>query len=135
MGWPHFRTLRHGHRRRTCGAAARRLPAAIEVYVVDEETSLDAGSGQWVEATPLERVIDPGTGHDTTIRVEYFWDDECYEEEFGPDRVRIRGCTSTVRQQLLSEAVAAKLGSKAGNRSRKHSSGSPTHCTSIRIVA
>merc|ERR1712048_737486 len=60
--------------------------------------------GTWVTATPCERVVDDH-GHDTHIRARYRWQGDKFEEDFGPDHVRLCGAKVTVYQQLLRQQI------------------------------
>jgi len=73
--------------------------SAIEVYVTDGTCQ----QGRWVEATPQERVVDD-QGQDAYISAGYSYDGQCYVEDFGPERLRLRGATCTVHEQLLAVA-------------------------------
>jgi len=74
----------------------------LEVYVVDSQ----ANRREWVKAQPKMCVID-GQG-DKYLCAEYIWDGECFVEDFGIDRIRRKGDTLTLQQQLLlSGAIEA----------------------------
>eukprot|EP00929_Paragymnodinium_shiwhaense_P000816 TRINITY_DN101022_c0_g1_i1.p1 TRINITY_DN101022_c0_g1~~TRINITY_DN101022_c0_g1_i1.p1 ORF type:complete len:679 (-),score=165.85 TRINITY_DN101022_c0_g1_i1:60-2096(-) len=67
----------------------------IQVWVEDE----DAGS-KWCDAVPLTRVVGED-GTDAFLAVQYQWDGECFDQDFGPEHVRRRGEASTVKEYLL----------------------------------
>jgi len=90
----------------------------IEVHVQDADT----GEIRWVEALPCCRVVDH-EGHDAYVAAEYEWDGECYVEDFGPESVRKRGQSITVRKMLLEaeQASAAVADAKFDNLVEAHS--------------
>merc|ERR1712063_38106 len=89
----------------------RQKDPCIEVFVEDEDT----GDNRWVPAEPQNRVVDP-SGKDTFLCAEYEWDGELYNQDFGPQHVRRRGDTRTVKELLAKESkpgVGDCLGSSA----------------------
>jgi len=77
----------------------RQKDPCIEVFVEDEDT----GDNRWVPAEPQNRVVDP-SGKDTFLCAEYEWDGELYNQDFGPQHVRRRGDTRTVKELLAKAA-------------------------------
>lgn len=71
----------------------------IEVYVVDEDT----GEGRWCMATPKERIKDPQK-RDAFLCCVYEWDDEAWEQDFGPKHIRRIGQKTTVLDILTKTA-------------------------------
>jgi len=74
---------------------------ALEVFVEDEDT----GEGRWVEATPINRVVDKD-GNDAFISAEYDWDGEEYVQDFAPEHVRKRGSKISVQEMIKSGTLA-----------------------------
>mmetsp|Transcript_8667 Transcript_8667/g.15605 ORF Transcript_8667/g.15605 Transcript_8667/m.15605 type:complete len:613 (-) Transcript_8667:180-2018(-) len=74
---------------------------ALEVFVEDEDT----GEGRWVEATPINRVVDKD-GNDAFISAEYDWDGEDYVQDFAPEHVRKRGTKVSVQDMIKSGNLA-----------------------------
>lgn len=66
--------------------------------MLDDETNV----AKWLSATVKSRVVD-SEGQDAYLAAEYYWDNEYYVQDFGPQHLRGRGGPETVLQQLSKE--------------------------------
>lgn len=94
------------------GCLDNRCPR-IEVLVKDDET----GQQAWVPAVPQARITDR-QGRNTHLCAEYRWHGEFYNEDFGPDRVRLLGQdapVSTMRPAAVIEGGGGEPASEEGS--------------------
>lgn len=96
----------------------------IQVYVDDEES----GVSKWVDAVPQSRVVN-ANGVDAYLSVQYNWDGESYDEDFGPEKVRRRGETRTVKEMVANAPASLAAPATAS------STGAATATTSSRAAS
>lgn len=89
----------------------------IEVFVEDEDT----GESRWVDGEPQNRVVN-ANGNDVFINVEYEWEGEFFNQDFGPQHVRKQGDTRTV-MELCCSVKGCHSGAKSGRMSNSYDTG------------